>query len=113
MGESAGGHERIGSAEQLALSSGLDVGLGAVPDVDQGLFRVGAGVGGSDDGPLSHRRNHFLIAENSEGVPVGAITCGPAKWMSHPNRSPKIMRRKLVEHISTVHGLAVVPTYRN
>ncbi|KOT46687.1 hypothetical protein ADK41_00170 [Streptomyces caelestis] len=67
----------------------------------------------SDNGPLSHRRNHFLIAENSEGVPVGAITCGPAKWMSDPNRSPKIMRRKMVEHISTVHGLAVVPAYRN
>ncbi|MFK0119230.1 GNAT family N-acetyltransferase [Streptomyces sp. NPDC090994] len=67
----------------------------------------------SDDGPLSHRRNHFLIAENSEGVPVGAITCGPAKWMSDPNRSPKIMRRRIIERISTVHGLAVVPAYRN
>jgi GNAT superfamily N-acetyltransferase len=67
----------------------------------------------SDDGPLSHRRNHILIAENGEGVPVGAITCGPAKWMSDPNRSPAIMRRKLAERISTVHGLAVVPAYRN
>src|SRR5690606_843809 len=67
----------------------------------------------SDDGPLSHRRNHFLIAENSEGVPVGAIACGFAKWMSDPNRSPKIMRRRIVERISTVHGLAVVPAYRN
>ncbi|MEU0665252.1 GNAT family N-acetyltransferase [Streptomyces lavendulocolor] len=67
----------------------------------------------SDDGPLSHRRNHFLIAENSEGVPVGAITCGFAKWMSDPNRSPKILRRRIVERISTVHGLAVVPAYRN
>lgn len=67
----------------------------------------------SDDGPLSHRRNHFLIAENIDGVPVGAITCGPAKWMSNPNRAPKIMRRRLVERISTVHGLAVFPAYRN
>ncbi|MEU8545131.1 GNAT family N-acetyltransferase [Streptomyces sp. NPDC048717] len=67
----------------------------------------------SDDGPLSHRRNHFLIAENSEGVPIGAITCGPAKWMFNPDRAPKIMRRKLAERISTVHGLAVVPAYRN
>ncbi|MER5549911.1 GNAT family N-acetyltransferase [Streptomyces sp. NPDC002589] len=67
----------------------------------------------TDDGPLSHRRNHFLIAENSAGVPVGAIACGPAKWMSNPNRSPKIMRRRIVRRISTVHGLAVVPAYRN
>ncbi|WND40800.1 GNAT family N-acetyltransferase (plasmid) [Streptomyces sp. BB1-1-1] len=67
----------------------------------------------SDDGPLSHRRNHFLIAENSKGAPVGAIACGHAKWMSDPNRSPKIMHRRIVERITTVHGLAVVPTYRN
>ncbi|MFI6689503.1 GNAT family N-acetyltransferase [Streptomyces sp. NPDC050485] len=67
----------------------------------------------SDEGPLSHRRNHFLIAENSDGVPVGAITCGPAKWMSNPSRSPTIMRRRIAERVSTVHGLAVVPAYRN
>lgn len=66
----------------------------------------------SDDGPLSHRRNHFLIAENSEGVPVGAIACGTAKWMSS-NRSPAIMRRRITERISTVHGLAVIPAYRH
>ncbi|MFD8727793.1 GNAT family N-acetyltransferase [Streptomyces sp. NPDC059611] len=64
-------------------------------------------------GPLSHGRNHFLIAENKEGAPVGAISCGHAKWMSDPNRSPKVMHRRIVERISTVHGLAVVPAHRH
>ncbi|WP_231650463.1 GNAT family N-acetyltransferase, partial [Streptomyces clavuligerus] len=67
----------------------------------------------SDDGPLSHRRNHLLIAETSEGMPVGAITCGPAMWMSDRRRVPAITHRRLVSRVSTVHGLAVIPSHRN
>ncbi|MGY4963543.1 GNAT family N-acetyltransferase [Streptomyces sp. 900105245] len=96
----------------VGLISLVDLQLRA-EDVPAALAPMRHALTDSDDGPLSHRRNHFLIAENGEGVPVGAITCGPAKWMSDPNRSPKIMRRKLAERISTVHGLAVVPAYRN
>ncbi|MFD6967411.1 GNAT family N-acetyltransferase [Streptomyces sp. NPDC059949] len=64
-------------------------------------------------GPLSHGRNHFLIAENSDGDPVGAITSGPANWIFDPTRAPRVMRHKLVRRIATVHGLAVRPEYRH
>lgn len=67
----------------------------------------------SDAGPLSHRRNHFLIAEDANGFPVGAIACGPANWIFDPDRAPRFMHPKLVRRISTIHGLAVRPEYRS
>jgi GNAT superfamily N-acetyltransferase len=57
----------------------------------------------TDDGPLSHCGNHFLFAD-ADGHTVGAIACGPAKWMQDV---PMFMRAKVVRRITTIHGLAV------
>ncbi|XIG72672.1 N-acetyltransferase (plasmid) [Streptomyces sp. SGAir0957] len=66
----------------------------------------------TDNGPLSHRENHFLIAEDREGRPVGAIVCGPPNWIAKPGRAPGLVRRRLVHRLSTVHALAVRPDHR-
>lgn len=66
----------------------------------------------TDDGPLSHQKNHFLIAEDHKGYPVGAIVCGPPNWIAKPGRAPGLVRRRLVHRLSTVHVLAVRPDRR-
>lgn len=66
----------------------------------------------TDDGPLSHGKNHFLIAEDSQGLPVGVIVCGPPNWMSLPGRVPYLVRRRLLHRLSMVHALAVRPDHR-
>jgi GNAT superfamily N-acetyltransferase len=66
----------------------------------------------TDDGPLSHRYNHFLIAEDSAGFPVGILTIGPPKWMSDPRIVPKFMRPQIVRRLATIHMLAVRPEHR-
>ncbi|MEU5417868.1 GNAT family N-acetyltransferase [Streptomyces sp. NPDC020667] len=64
------------------------------------------------NGPLSHGRNHFLLAEDSGGRAVGVIVCGPPNWMARPGRAPGLVRRRLVSRLSTVHALAVRPEHR-
>ncbi|MGW7197340.1 GNAT family N-acetyltransferase [Streptomyces chryseus] len=95
----------------VELISLVDLQLRA-EDVSAALAPMRHALFDTDDGPLSNRRNHFLIAEKRDGFPVGAITCGPAKWIFESNRAPKIMRHKLVRRIATVHGLSVRPEYR-
>ncbi|MFE9121329.1 GNAT family N-acetyltransferase [Streptomyces sp. NPDC007172] len=96
----------------VALISLVDLQLRA-EDVPGALVPMRHALTISDDGPLSHRRNHFLIAENGEGIPVGAIACGPPKWMFDRNLSPSTLQHVMVERISTVHGLAVLPALRH
>lgn len=53
VAESAGGHERVGAAAQLAVPGGFEVHIGAVPGVHEGLLGVSAGVG---SGLVEHAR---------------------------------------------------------
>lgn len=64
-------------------------------------------------GPMSHGLNHFLIAEDPHGTPVGAICCGPAHWTREHPRIPGFLRRPIARRISTVHNLTVHPDHRH
>ncbi|RLU82605.1 hypothetical protein CTZ27_30090 [Streptomyces griseocarneus] len=66
----------------------------------------------TDDGPLSHRHNHFLLAEDADGRAVGVIVCGPPHWIARPGRASGLVRRRLLDRLSTVHALAVRPEDR-
>jgi GNAT superfamily N-acetyltransferase len=66
----------------------------------------------TDDGPLSHQDNHFLIAEDNDGFPLRTIVCGPPNWIAKPGRASGLVRRRLLRRISTVHILAVRPEHR-
>ncbi|MEU5958258.1 GNAT family N-acetyltransferase [Streptomyces sp. NPDC047525] len=66
----------------------------------------------TDDGPLSHQNNHFLLAETSGGIPVGVVVCGPPYWIARPGRMSGLVRRRLVHRLSCVHNLAVRPEHR-
>ncbi|MFF3787119.1 GNAT family N-acetyltransferase [Streptomyces sp. NPDC001933] len=63
-------------------------------------------------GPLSHGFNHFLIAEKSDGTPVGAIACGTPLWIFNHPKIPPFMQGMLLRRISCVQTLAVHPDHR-
>ncbi|TGB03238.1 N-acetyltransferase [Streptomyces sp. MZ04] len=94
---------------ELASLVDLQVPSEAVPSA---LAPMRFALTATDDGPLSHRENHFLIAEDRDGFPVGTIVCGPPNWITKPGRAPGLVRRRLVHRLSTVHALAVRPEHR-
>ncbi|MER6409002.1 GNAT family N-acetyltransferase [Streptomyces viridosporus] len=62
--------------------------------------------------PLTHAPNHFLIAEDPHGAPLGTIACGPPLWIYRHPRIPVFMRGMLLRRIIAVQGLAVLPAHR-
>ncbi|MEV4505456.1 GNAT family N-acetyltransferase [Streptomyces klenkii] len=95
----------------VELASLVDLHLPA-DEVPGALAPMRHALADFSDGPLSHGYNHFLLAENCEGLAVGVIVCGPPNWMSLPGRAPGLVRRRLVPRLSTVHALAIRPDHR-
>ncbi|WP_079054308.1 GNAT family N-acetyltransferase [Streptomyces graminilatus] len=95
----------------VELASLVDLHLPSA-EVPAALAPMRHALADTDDSPLSHRYNHFLIAEDAAGIPVGLLTVGPPKWMSDPTIVPKFMRPQIVRRLATIHMLAVRPEYR-
>ncbi|WP_328373631.1 GNAT family N-acetyltransferase (plasmid) [Streptomyces sp. NBC_00445] len=94
---------------ELASLVDLHLPTDAVPTA---LTPLRLALSATDDGPLSHQDNHFLIAEDNDGFPLGLIVCGPPKWITKPGRASGLVRRRLRRRISSVHMLAVRPEHR-
>ncbi|WP_319665272.1 GNAT family N-acetyltransferase [Streptomyces sp. MI02-7b] len=62
--------------------------------------------------PLSHGGNHVLVAEATDGTPVGVAHCGPAGWMFDDDCIKPFMRRKVLERVASVNHIAVHPGHR-
>ncbi|MFI5987552.1 GNAT family N-acetyltransferase [Streptomyces sp. NPDC051555] len=95
----------------IELASLVDLHLPS-DEVPAALAPMRGALTATDDGPLSHQENHFLIAEDPDGLAVGVIVCGPPNWIAKPGRASGLVRRRLVHRISTVHALAVRPGHR-
>ncbi|MFE3559479.1 GNAT family N-acetyltransferase [Streptomyces sp. NPDC059193] len=96
----------------VELASLVDLHLPSGETPAAALAPMRGALTATNDGPLSHRLNHFLIAETPDGLAVGLIVCGPPNWIYQPGRVPGLARRRLAHRIATVHNLAVRPDHR-
>jgi ribosomal protein S18 acetylase RimI-like enzyme len=65
------------------------------------------------EGPLSHFRALMVIAEDSEGRPLGALIAGSPLWLfEHPGIDDPVVMVCLADRIGTVKAVAVDPRQR-